>query len=150
MKLIFLLAISVFGLSSLNAQLVAKVDVKEAIPGLCHAKDVYTLFSAFGGQKEAVCPVSKEEIARRLDSAVSFLKDNPNHNDKGMVGIWINCKGEVVKCDMDNKTKDTTLDAQIVAVFNSLGKWKPGLLKKKEVDTLQLFSFEIKNGKISL
>lgn len=150
MRLIFFLAITFFGLSNLNAQMVAKVEVKEPIPGLCNSKDVYTLLAMFGGQKEAVCPVSEEEIVKRLDSAVTFLKDNPNHNDKGMVGVWINCKGEVVKCDMDNKTKDTILDAQIVAVFNSLGKWKPGLLKKKAVDSLQLFSFEIKNGKISL
>lgn len=123
--------------------------MKETIPGLCNTKDVYSLMPMFGDQKEAVSPVSDEEILRRLDSAVTFLKENPKHKDKGMVGVWINCKGEVVKCEMDNKTKDTALDAQIVAVFNSLGKWKAGLLNNKEVDSLKLYSFEIKKGKIS-
>ena len=85
-----------------------------------------------------------------MDSAVTFLKENPKHNDKGMVFIWINCKGEVIKCEMDNKTKDANLDSQIIAVFNSLGKWDAGLLNGKPVDSLRLYSFEIKKGKISI
>ena len=66
-----------------------------------------------------------------------------------MIGIVINCKREVVKCKMDNKTKDSELDKQIEAVFNSLGNWKAGKLDGKEVDSSRLFSFKIKNGKIT-
>ena len=66
-----------------------------------------------------------------------------------MIGLVINCKGEVVQCRMDNKTRSPELDAQIEAVFNSLGEWKPGKLKRKEVDTTRLFSFVIKDGKVS-
>ena len=150
MKPLFFFALSFFLLNNLNAQFVAKVEVKEPIQGLCSSKDVYTLLPMFGDQKEAVCPASDEEITKRLDSAVVFLKDHPNFKDKGMVGIWINCKGEVVKCKMDNKTKDATLDSQIVAVFRELGKWEAGKLNGKPVDTLRLFSFEIKKGKISV
>ena len=62
----------------------------------------------------------------------------------------INCKGEVIKCEMDNKTKDPTLDSQIVAVFNNLGEWKVGLLNGKPVDSVKLYGFEIKKGKISI
>ena len=149
MKFITLTA-SLFIVMNLNAQFVAKVEVKEHIEGICNEKEVYSLFPMFGDQKEALCPVTKNEISRRLDSAVTFLTENPKHNDKGMVGIWINCKGEVVKCEMDNKTKDATLDSQIVAVFNTLGKWQAGLLNGKPVDSLKLFSFEIKKGKLSL
>ena len=144
------LTVSMFLLISLNAQFVAKVEVKEHIEGLCSQKDVYSLLPMFGDQKQAVCPVTEKEIDRRLDSAVTYLKDNPKHNDKGMVGIWINCKGEVIKCEMDNKTKDANLDSQIVAVFNALGKWEAGLLNGKAVDSLRLYSFEIKKGKISI
>lgn len=150
MKSIFLLTISILILSGLRAQIVAKVEVKEPIEGLCNDKEVYSLFPMFGDQKQAVCPVSDAEIKRRLDSAVTFFKDNPKHKDKGMVGIWINCKGEVVKCEMDNKTKDATLDSQIVAVFNTLGKWEAGLLNGKPVDSMRLYSFEITKGKISV
>ena len=148
MKTILVFTISIFLLANLNAQFVAKVEVKEPIQGLCNDKEVYSLFPMFDGQKQAVCPTSEEEITKRLDSAVTFLKDNPKFKDKGMVGMWINCKGEVVKCEMDNKTKDSTLDSQIVAVFSVLGKWEAGLLNGKPVDSMRLYSFEIKKGKI--
>jgi hypothetical protein len=150
MKTIIIFTISIFLFTTVSAQFVAKVEVREPIQGLCNDKEVYTLFPMFGDQKEAVCPLSKEEITRRLDSAVTFLKDNPKFKDKGMVNIWINCKGEVVKCEMDNKTKDATLDMQIVAVFAALGKWEAGRLNGKPVDSLRLYSFEIKKGQITV
>lgn len=150
MKSIFFFLILMVTTSFAHAQFVAKVEIKEPVKGLCNDKEVYTLFPMFGDQKEAVCPVTNEEIQRRLDSAVTFLNDNPKYKDKGMVSIMINCKGEVVKCEMDNKTKDSTLDAQIVAVFAVLGQWKAGMLNGKPVDSMRLFSFEIKKGKISL
>ncbi|OQP65386.1 hypothetical protein A3860_17115 [Niastella vici] len=150
MKSIIILAIAVLKLSGLSAQFVAKVEVKEPIQGLCNDKEVYSPFPMFKGQKQAVCAVTDEEIVKRLDSGATFLKDNPKTKDKGMVGLWINCKGEMVKCEMDNKTKDATLDSQIVAVFSALGKWEAGSIDGKPVDTYRLFSFEIKKGKIAL
>ena len=141
----------IIGCSSLtvSAQFVAKMEVKEDIPGICDKNEVYALFPSFQGQKEAVCPVTKEDILQRLNSEVQFLKDNPNHKDKGMIGLVINCKGAVVKCKMDNKTKSTELDMQIEAVFNSLGDWKPGKLNGKKVDSSKLYSFKVKKGEIS-
>jgi hypothetical protein len=131
-----------------SAQFVAMMEVKEPIPGLCNANQVYVLLSAFKGQEKAVCPVSEDVILQRLNSEVKFLIDNPEYDDKGMVGLVINCKGDVVQCNMDNKTKSPELDKQIEDVFNSLGDWKPGKLKRKDVDTSQLFSFVIKDGKV--
>lgn len=104
----------------------------------------------FEGQQKAVCSVSEEDIQKRLNEEVLFLKENTKHNDKGMVNILINCKGEVVRCEIDNKTKSPELDKQIVAVFNSLKSWKAGKLNNKEVDSSTLWSFEIKKGKITL
>ena len=150
MKYLFFIITLICAASYSQAQLVAKVEVKEPIEGLCNYKEVYSLLPMFGNQVIAVCPVSEEEISRRLDSAVTFLRENPKFKGKGMVGIMINCKGEVVKCEMDNKTKDPALDAQIVAVFNSLGKWKAGKLNGTAVDSMTLYSFEIKKGKIVL
>lgn len=131
------------------AQFVARMEVKEPIHGICDKDEVYALFPGFGGQEEAVCPVSKDEILKRLNSEVQFLKDNPKFGGKGMIGVIINCKGEVVQCKMDNKTKSPELDKQIEAVFNSLGEWKAGKLNEKDVDSSKLFSFKIKNGKVS-
>ncbi|MBX9784507.1 MAG: hypothetical protein K2X48_14555 [Chitinophagaceae bacterium] len=146
MKPFFLTAlISCFFILS-NAQFVAKMEVKEPIPGICDSKNVCVMFPTFKRQEEAVCPVTNEEILKRLNAEVSFLKDKPDYTDKGMIGIIINCKGVVVQCKMDNKTKSTELDQQIEAVFNSLGEWKAGKLNKKSIDTSRLFSFKIVNG----
>lgn len=133
-----------------NAQMVAKVVFKKPIKGLCNAKEVYSLFPMFGDQLEAFCPLSDDDIVNRLDSLVVFLQDNPKYSGKGMVSIMINCKGEMVNCEIDNKTKEADLDRQVVAVFSTLGKWEPGLLNGKPVDSMQLYSFTIKEGKISI
>jgi len=129
-----------------SAQFVAKREIKTPIKGICDANEVYALFPMLKGQEEAKCPVSDNEILKRLNSEVQFLKDNPKYKDKGMVGLIVNCKGEVVLCEMDNKTKSPELDKQMVAVFNSLDKWKPGKLNGQKVDSSILFSFQIKKG----
>ena len=146
--LLTLLTIAIY--STVSAQFIAKMEVKEPIEGICDEKEVYALFPMFDGQEEAVCPVSKEGILNRLNNEVSFLKENPKYKDKGMIGIIINCKGEVVQCKMDNKTKSKELDKQIEIVFSSLGEWKAGKLNGKEIDSSILFSFKIKKGKITV
>jgi hypothetical protein len=147
-KTFLMLVISIFGLT-VSAQFVAKMEVKEDIPGICDKNEVYALFPSFKGQKEAVCPLTEDEILKRLNAEVTFLKDKPTYQDKGMIGLVINCKGAVVKCKMDNKTQSPDLDIQIEVVFNSLGSWKAGKLNGKTVDSSRLFSFEIKNGTIT-
>jgi len=147
-KTILILLTSIIGLS-LSAQFVAKMEVKEDIPGICDKNEVYSLFGSFKGQDVAICPISKDEILKRLNSEIQFLKDNPKYKGKGMIGLIINCKGIVVSCEMDNKTKSPELDKQIEAVFGSLGDWKAGKLNGKEVDSSRLYSFKIKKGKIS-
>jgi len=150
MKKIFILPVLFLAYCSAMPQFVARMEVKDSIPGICDSKEVYALFPMFKGQEEAICPVSKDSIVKRLNSEVSFLKENKKYKDKGMVNIIINCKGEVVKCEMDNKTKSEELDRQIVAVFNSLGSWMAGKLNGKPVDSSRLWSFEIKKGEIAI
>ena len=150
MKKIFLIVLPLLTSTIASAQFVARMEVKEPIPGLCDEKEVYVMLPSFKGQVEAVCPLTDEQIAEKLNSEVKFLKENPTYNDKGMMGLVINCKGEVVKCAMDNETQSPELDIQIEAVFNNLGTWKAGKMKKREVDTSMLFSFVIENGVITL
>jgi DNA-binding protein YbaB len=132
------------------SQMVAKVEIKEKIDGICDSKNVYALFPMFGDQAEAACATADSTIENRLNAEVDFLKDKPKYTDKGMVSIIINCKGEVVQCKIDNKSKSTILDDQVVAVFKTLTAWKSGKLNGKEVDSLKLWSFEIKKGKLTL
>jgi hypothetical protein len=133
-----------------SAQFVARMEAKEPIAGVCNMKNIVVMFPTFKGQEIAIAPISEKEIEKRLNSDVKFLSENPTYTDKGMIGLVINCKGEVVKCKMDNKTKNEELDRQIENVFNSLGQWKAGKLNGKPVDTSNLFSFIIENGKLLL
>ncbi len=146
MKITFLILFTSVICVTTSAQFVAKMEVKEPIPGVCNDKEVYVMFPSFKGQEQAVCPVSKDSILKRLNAEIPFLKDHPGYNDKAMIGLVINCKNQVVQCKMDNKTKSTDLDKQIELVFNSLGEWKAGKLNGKPVDTSNLFSFKIING----
>jgi len=150
MKKIITLAFFAITAFSSHAQFVARMEIKEDIPGLCDKKNVYALLSMFKGQKQAVCPVTNDTIEARLNREVVFLKDYPSTNDSGMVNILINCKGEVAACMMDNKTHSPELDKQIVAVFNTLGAWTPGTLDKKKVDSSRLWAFKIENGTITI
>lgn len=149
MKSLAVILFMLTGYSSVSAQFVALVQIEEPIEGLCDAKKVYALLAMFDGQEPAICPVANADILARLNSEVQFLKDNPKFDSKGMMGVMINCKGEVVQCKMDNKTGSPELDKQMEAVFNSLGSWKPGKLGGKEVDSMKLFSFKVKNGKVT-
>jgi hypothetical protein len=147
MRHLVITALMLVSYSTISAQFVAQMEVKEPIEGLCSENEVYALLP-FQGQEMAVSPVTDEQILDRLNNEIQFLKDNPKYDDKGMIGLVINCKGEVVQCKMDNKTKSPELDKEMEAVFNSLGSWKAGRLNNKNVDSLKLFSFKIKNGKV--
>jgi len=130
-----------------SAQMVATVEMKEEVKGICDHKKVYAIFPMFGGQKEAVCNMSKEDIRTKLNE-IQFIKDHPKHKDKGMVSIFVNCKGEVVKCDTDNKTKDPELDKQILEVFKKVTFSLPAQMGDRAVDSCILYSFEVKKGKV--
>ena len=135
-----------------SAQFVARMEVKDkdTLNGVCDRRDIYTMFPMFKEQEEAVCSVSNKEIGKRLNDEVSYLKENTVKEDKGIVSIIINCKGEVIRCATDNKTKSEELDKQILAVFLTLKEWKPAKLNGKKVDSLRLFGFDIADGKIGL
>ena len=132
------------------SQFVARTEIKENIEGICDKKNVYALLPMFKGQKEAICTVKNPEIERMLNDSVQFIKDHTDYNDKGMVSIIINCKGEVVQCKIDNNTKSSLLDDQVVNVFKTLTSWKAGKLNGEDVDSIKLYSFEITNGQIKL
>jgi len=131
--------------------MVARMEVKEPIDGVCDNANVIAILPFPGnGQLKAIAPKTDSEITDELNAQVSFLKEKPDYEDKGMVNLIINCKGEMVRCQIDNKTQSPELDAQIVAVFAALKNWSPGKINGKAVDTSVLISFKINKGKISL
>ncbi|RYG02367.1 MAG: hypothetical protein EOO02_10715 [Chitinophagaceae bacterium] len=148
-KTTILLAHLLTSLSSYS-QFVARVDIKEKIEGICDANNVIVVIPMYKGQTKAVCAVADSTIVRRLNTEVEYLKDKKDDNDQGIVRILINCKGQVVKCDTDKKTKDPILDEQILAVFKTVTFTKPAKLKKANIDSLVFWSFEIANGVIRM
>lgn len=133
------------------SNMVATMEVKTPIDGVCDNSHVYAILPFPGnGQIKAGAPKTDQELTQLLNVQVSFLKDKSDYEDKGMVSLIINCKGEMVRCMIDNKTKSPELDSQIVAVFSQMKKWTAGTINGKSVDTVELYSFSIKKGTITI
>jgi len=136
--------------SSMN-NMIATMQVDEPIAGVCDNSMVIAILPFPGnGQIKAKAPMTDEELEKKLNSEVAFLKANPGYNDKGMVNLIVNCKGKMVRCEIDNKTQSPELDKQIVDIFSKLKNWEAGTVNGKHVDTSVLYSFKIENGIISL
>lgn len=150
MKYIILVSTLVFSLNVAHTQFVAKVMMEQEIPGLCSQKDVYTLLPGFQGQVEPGHPLTKEGIVQKLNSELQFLKEYPKHKDTGIVGLYINCEGRMVKSEMDRKTSSSDLDAQLLNFFNTLSDWKPGTLNGQAVDTYKMFTVHVRKGRLTL
>ena len=148
-KLIFTIGLITFGLN-IFAQLLATVEMNEPIEGICNSKKVYALFKGFKGQVEPVCPLSKVEVEKLLNENVKFIKENLKFKGKGMVGVYINCKGEALNWEISTTTKNSELDKQILDVFKMLLKWAPGTLYEEKVDTRELITYKIKKGVLVL
>lgn len=136
--------------SNSQAQLIAKVEMKEKVEGICNQNEVYSLFAGFKGQVEPKCSVSKQEMEKILNEKLQFLKDNPKFKGKGMVGVYINCEGVCLEWDISVETKNAELDKQILEIFKTFTEWTAGSLDGKNVDTRDLFSYEIKKGVLTL
>lgn len=147
-RLQFLLMAFIFlsPLYTLQAQFVARMEIKSPIEGVCNLNEVYALFPMLEGHEEAVCPIPEAYLLKRLNNEVDFLKEHKNYNDQGMIKMIINCQGLVVKCIMDDPTENEVLDRQIEEVFNTLGEWKSGRFLGRNVDSARLFTFRIVNG----
>ena len=136
---------------SSTSNMIARMQVNEPIEGVCDNENVIVIMTFLNkAQVEAKAPKTDAELVQQLNSQVTFLKDKPDYEDKGIINLIVNCKGELVRCQIDNKTKSQELDSQIVAVFAEMKKWTAGKVNNVSVDTVVLVSFIIKNGKITI
>ena len=115
--------------SAASAQFVAIMEVKEPVPGICDDKHVYALFPGFKGQRPATWVITKEQVQERLNADVAWLKDNPKFKltKHESVSVMVNCKGVVVKVELDSKSE--AFNEEVEAVFNSLGACEVGTLR---------------------
>jgi hypothetical protein len=147
MKNTTLMLFTVFMSFTLYSQTI-KTDPKK--PPLCDERSLYSLQPSIKGQVQAICPLSKETIAKKLNAEVKYLKSHPGLTDKGRIGWVINCKGQVSLCQMDAKTTSPELDKQLETALSYLGDWKPGTLYEKPVDSSVLYVIVITKGVISI
>lgn len=149
LKTVVVVFFAIFSFNA-NSQIIATVQMKEPIEGICDNDKVYALFSGFTGQEVPKCSISEEEMQLILNEKLKFLKDNPSFKGKGMVGVYINCEGEALNWHISVSTKNETLDTELLEIFETFNEWTAGRLNNKTVDCSELISFEIKKGKITL
>jgi TonB family protein len=150
MKKAIVFLFGLFAVHAASAQFVARMEVKGPLPGACDSTNVYALIPGFTGQVAPTPGLTKKQIEDLLNKEVKFLADNPKFKGEMMINCIINCSGEMIRCEVDNRSGNDELDAQILAVFKKLTKWTPGVLNGKAVDAVELFSIEIKKGKITI
>lgn len=146
MKKLLVLIIILFSVNLTYAQLVAREEMKIKVEGICDNNNVYVLYNGWDGQVEAKCSLSNEDIQKMLNQ-IDFFKNNPNFKGKGMVSVYINCKGEPIGWKISVKT-NAELDKQLLEVFQTFTEWTIGTLNNKNVDSVQLISYKIKKGNL--
>jgi hypothetical protein len=146
-KVLITISLMSLGLNAFS-QLLATVQMNEHIEGICNDKKVFSLYSGFKGQVEPKYPLQKDEVQSLLNEKVKFIKDNLKFKGKGMIGVYINCKGDALNWEISTSTKSSELDQQILSVFKTLSKWTPGTLHGEDVDTRVLITYKIKKGVI--
>lgn len=148
MKSIIAFVLILLSTTSIQAQLIAKVQLKEKVVGICDHDNIYSLFNHWDGQVEPKCSISKEEMQEELNK-IQYLKDHPKFKGKGMIGMYVNCKGEVVGWRISIKLNED-IDAELLKVFKTFNEWTAGTLNGKSVDSDELFSYKIKKGVLTL
>lgn len=148
-RIIALVLFTVLSFGS-KAQLIAKVEMKDSINGICNQDEVYALYEGFDGQIEPKCSLSKEEMQEIINNKLQYLKDNPKYKGKGMLGVYINCEGTALQWGISVTTKSAELDEQILEIFRTFNNWEAGSLNGEAVDTRELFIYEITKGILAL
>jgi len=113
---------------------------------VCKQNTVYFLI-----EKKARPLESIDSIEMRLNKALSFARQDPGFEANCAIQLVVNCKGElgggfhVVK-----KSGDDNIDNELIDFFKTIKAWKPGMIKKKAVDSWYMWRLEIKNGYIDI
>lgn len=141
-----------FAIISVNAssQIIATIQLKEPIEGICDNEKIYALYSGFTGQEVPKCSISLEEMQKILNEKLQFLKDNPSYKGNGKVSVFINCEGEPLNWSISISPINETLDKELLEIFGQFTNWTAGRLNNETVDSYKLISLEIKKGKLKL
>lgn len=118
---------------------------------VCQPNTVYFL-TGMKKEKRAKPVESIEAIQQKLNSEVSFARDNPDFSGKASIQFAVNCKGEVGGgFHVVIKSGEEKFDEALINFFKSITDWNPGMRKKnKPVDSWYMWRVEIKDRYISI
>lgn len=136
--------------SYVSAQAIATTEIKENNENICKPEKVYTVIPTLADEYAPGQPLKRKKMEAQMNKEMESLQSMPDTAVKGMLTLVINCRGEVAQAYTDLKDEFPELDKEITAQIMSMGNWKPGVFKKKKVDTMLLVSFTVKDGKIEL
>jgi uncharacterized protein (DUF2147 family) len=143
-----------FGQQLAGSQVAMYTEVKEGVKDLCNSTRVYLLYMMkqfpSSNAVEGKFPVSETELLQLLNEKTNYLKENPKYKGKFSVRVIVNCKGELIICNLEKKTRSDDFNKQILEVFTSLKGWAPGEFNGEIVDSTKSFYFKIKNGEIQM
>jgi len=85
------------------------------------------------------------------NQTISFAKENPTFAGNSSIQFAVNCNGEIGGgFHVVIKSGNDTLDNEIIEFLKTIKTWKPGMIKKKTVDSWYMWRLEIKNGYIDI
>lgn len=131
-----------------NSQIVATVELKEPVSGMC-GDELYSLFDGWKQQKQASCDLSDEELIELMNEKIEYLKNNPKAKGKGVMSIYINCEGKKIQVSSGIQN-NSELANEIEQFLLEYGNWTPGEFYGKTVDCSELIAVKIKKGVIYL
>jgi hypothetical protein len=113
---------------------------------VCKPNNVYFLIEKKARPIELI-----DSIEVKLNRAVLIAKNKPSFESKSTIQFAVNCNGEVGGgFHVVIKSGDENLDRELIDFFKTITNWKPGMLKKKTVDSWYMWRLEIKDGYIDI
>lgn len=113
---------------------------------VCKPNNVYFLMEKRARPVEPI-----DSIEMKLNSTVSFAKQNPSFDSKVSIQFAVNCNGEIGGgFHVVTKSGNDNLDNELMEFFKTIKSWKAGMIKKKTVDSWYMWRLEIKDGYIDI
>jgi hypothetical protein len=113
---------------------------------VCTLGKIYFLIESKARPIESI-----DSIQARLNTNITFARENPTFTGKSVIQFAVNCKGEIGGgFHVVTKSGNTDFDNELISFFKTINNWKTGKIKKKSVDSWYMWQLEIKDGYIRI
>lgn len=144
--------VSCFGSKSATQgeTMVAVMEVKEPIEGLCNQNEVYALMSFFDkGQIKSEMQISEPDFLNLVETNLRQLVDQTT-NYETTANVIVNCKGKLVQAKPSKPGDMPNLDEAFAETVSKIEKWSIGTLNGQPVDNSLFVSIKIEEGVIAI